>query len=126
MPAISPNLYDPKLVNSLNKIILPATPALESAGLDLQGASLLGLILPDVYSSGSLTFRMSPDGNTLNYKNVKKIDGSGEDYSVLAAANDYIPLDPSVFAGCQWIKLVCSAAQSAQREVLLVMGPLWQ
>lgn len=125
MSAIEPNLYQQKLVNANNTVII-ATDATESSVLNLGGASLLGLILPAAYTAGNITFKMSEDGIVGAFNNVKAIDGSGDAYTLAAVADDYLPVLPSVFAGCQWIQLVCSVAQAAQREIKLIMGPLWQ
>jgi len=70
--------------------------------------SFVGLVLPDIAST-AITFTGSVDGNT--YVTVKDVGGGA--YSLTAADSVYVPVDPRVFVGLPYVKVVFGSSETA-------------
>lgn len=92
-----------------------------SAAVDLKGTSLLGVQLPAAFTGTSLKFQVA---TTLagTYQDV--IDGAGNTLTKTVAQGKYLYLDPSLFAGIQFIKLVSGSSEGATRTLELVARPV--
>lgn len=86
-----------------------------SSAYALDDRTLCGLYIPSTFDGTTITFQ-SCDTFSGTYSAVK--DGNGNAISKTVAANDYIKLDPSDFAGCRNIKIVAGTAQSTSTTVI--------
>lgn len=119
----TPNNYLPKLVNDGNVTINFPNNGTNSSSVDCGGASPIALLIPSTFVSCNLTFQSSLDGQ--NYKNIRDSSGNGTLLTIAAAADDHVPLDPSVFSAVRYLRIVCSSAQTSSTTIVVVMGPVW-
>lgn len=92
----------------------------KSAAIDLQGPSLTGLFIPAAFTGTVVTFETSPDGVT--WYPVYNDDNTV--YSVATATKGiYIVVNPAIFVGIRYIKVVSNAAEGGARIVNLVALP---
>ncbi len=90
----------------------------ESTNVDMRGMTLCGLYLPSALTSVAITFQVSDEsGGTY----IPIADGLGSTLSKVVAQGQYIKLDPSDFAGVQFIKLVAGTAEGGDREIKLAL-----
>jgi hypothetical protein len=90
-----------------------------SAAIDLfrsYAATLVALSTPSSLTLTSLTFEVSADGVT--YQPL--YDKEGQPVTIYVAANRYITLDPALFAGIRYLRLVGNAAVAADRTFTLI------
>jgi hypothetical protein len=124
MMTISPAIYSKqRLVNSGNTVTI-LTDATTSSALFCNGASILAMITDAVLAAANFTFQVSPDGE--NFYQLMDPNTTTDAYTIGVSANSHIPLDTTVFAGVQYVKVVSSAAPEADSTITFVMGPLWQ
>lgn len=91
-----------------------------SAAIDCTRYSLAAIVTPGTITSTSLTFTASVDGST--YVAVREVGGAAA-YSVTVAASQYVPLDPRVFAGAQYVKVVPGSSEASPRVCPVVLRP---
>ncbi len=90
----------------------------ESNSVDLRGMTLCGIYLPSVLTSASISFKVSHDNNA---EYIPVMDGLGSIVSKAVAQGQYIKLDPSEFAGIQFIKIVAGTTEGGSREIKLAL-----
>lgn len=90
----------------------------ESANVNLRGMTLCGMYLPGAFTGTAISFLVS-DENGGTY--IAVADGAGSDISKTVEASKYIKLDPSDFAGIQFLKIVSNASESGDREIKLAL-----
>jgi hypothetical protein len=78
---------------------------------------LVGISFPSAFTSSSVTF-LSSDQETGTYNQVREV-GGGAVYTATAATGTYVPLDPRVFAGASFIKVVGASTETADRTLKL-------
>lgn len=98
-----------------------ANAATTTAAIDLAGTSLVAIQFPAAFTGTSVTFQAS---TTLSGTYQAVIDGSGTTLTKTVVAARYMVLDPLEFAGIQFIKIVSSASEAAQRDLIIVTRPL--
>jgi hypothetical protein len=107
---------------------LPATIATGQAlsgQVNLAKKSLVGISMPATWTTAPITFSVSPDGGT-TWQNL--YDGAGNEVTVTASANQFIPMDATIWKGieCLMVRSGPNASpvnQSAQAVVnLMVRG----
>jgi hypothetical protein len=89
-----------------------------SAGVNLFGTRLVGLVVPAGLTSTALTFLVSDDGITY-YPLMQNVDGDVLTITVDATAKAY-PLNPWIFAAWSFIKLVGGSIEAADRTFKLI------
>jgi hypothetical protein len=87
-----------------------ANAATTSEAVDLAGCVLCGVFLPAEFDNTTLAFTAAP---TLGGTYVAVRNLSGADLSITVAASRYVPLDPDMFAGLRFVKLVTGAQTGA-------------
>ena len=113
-------------VSDFQSVITTLTASISASGtttpaMDLGGTTLLGIQLPAAFTGTSISFQAATAlGGT--YQVV--IDGSGSVVSKTVAQGKHLMLDPSEFAGLQFIKIVSSATEAAQRDLVLISRPV--
>jgi len=87
-----------------------------STEIDLGTVTVCGIELPAPFTGTSLTFQVSRNsGGT--YKTMMV---SGTTYTETVAQDRFISLDPSIFAGVRWLKVVSGSAEAAERTIVVV------
>lgn len=97
-----------------------ASSGTTSGAADLGGTTLVGLRMPDTLTGTSVTFKCG-DSLAGTYQTLQR---NGADYSVPVAASKYISLDPNIFAGVRFIKVVSGSSEGDARSVILVSRPV--
>lgn len=87
-----------------------------STALQLQGGIPLAIVTPAGLASTSFTFQSSLDGNSY----FDLYNGSSS-YSLTVAASRYIALNPDVFEGVRYIRIIAGSSETA-KDVYLVSG----
>lgn len=83
------------------------------------GRTLVGIILPAGISGTTMTFTTATaSGGT--YVPVYDVGGASA-YSVTIGTSRYVPLDPRVFAGCRFLKLVSGSTESGGDTITCVL-----
>jgi hypothetical protein len=91
-----------------------------SGVIDLAGTTLCGIHLPSAFTGTSVTFQAAPTaGGTF-----QTVQRSGADFSLPVAAARYIGLNPSDFAGVQFLKIISGSAEAAARTLTLAVRPV--
>jgi hypothetical protein len=91
-----------------------------STAVDLVGTTLTGVRLPATMTSTSYTFQVSEDG--INYAVLD--DGNGTSYTRTCAQGRAFSVDPAMFYGWPFVKIVSSGAEGADRDIVLVSNPI--
>jgi len=73
------------------------------------------LLMPAAFTGATVSFQGSLDGATYQAVNV-----GGAAYSETVTASKNVTLDPSVFAGFRYVKVVSASAEAAARSVGVV------
>ena len=92
-----------------------------SAAIDCTRYQLAGIFTPGTITSTSLTFTASADNST--YVAVREVGGAAA-YSVTVAASQFVPVNLSVFAGAQWVKIVPGSSEGSARTITYVLRPV--
>jgi hypothetical protein len=91
-----------------------------SPTLNLNGSTLCGIHMPATFTGTSLTFQAAPteDGT------YQAVMWQGSDFSVTVAAGRYVALNPAIFAGISFIRIVSGSAEGAARTLTAVSRPV--
>jgi hypothetical protein len=81
-----------------------------SNGVDLKGRQLCGVSIPTGLEGTTLGFQVAADAVDGSYRTLMS---GGVALSVTVAADRYVALDPNVFAGVRFVKLVVAAQTGA-------------
>ncbi len=103
----------------IGSVTLSGTDA--SAAIDCTRYQLVGFYTPGTLTSTAITFQASADNST--YVTVMEVGGAAT-YSVTVSTSDYIPLDPRVFAGAQYVKLVPGSSEASARTITYIQRPV--
>jgi hypothetical protein len=113
--------FQPALCYDLTTLITNGTA--QSLAVDLLGTEVVGFFTPGTFEGTTLTFQVSTAiGGT--YVNLQS---GGADYSIAGiAANKYVALDPSIFAGVRFLKITISVGGNvgADRTLTLATRPV--
>lgn len=93
-----------------------ANAATVSAAIELGSATFVGVYIPAAFTGTAISFQTSPT-LTGTYAPVK--DGAGAAVSKTVAASDYVYLDPTIFAGVGFLKIVSGSAEGAARTLTI-------
>lgn len=97
-----------------------ANGATTSGAVDLTGTTLVGLHMPAAFTATAVTFTVAESaGGT-----YRTLYSAGADVTITVAAAKYVALDPSVFAGARFIRIVSGAAEGAARTIILATRPV--
>lgn len=103
----------------IGSVTLSGTDA--SAAIDCTRYQLSAIYTPGTLTSTALTFQASADNST--YVTVMEVGGAAT-YSVTCSTSDYIPLDPRVFAGAQYVKIVPGSSEASARTITYIQRPV--
>ena len=100
--------------------ITVASNATTSAEVDLGGTEIVGLQLPAAFTGTTLKFMVSTvSGGT--YQTLT--DGAGADVSKTVAQGKYVGIDPTLFRGIRFVKLVSGSSEGADRQIVIFSIP---
>jgi hypothetical protein len=89
----------------INAIIAAGTTISTPVGIGFK--AIVGFVMPSVWASGALTFRVSPDGVSF----LPYVDVNNAAITISTpAAGTFISIDPKTFAGVNELELVCATA----------------
>jgi hypothetical protein len=94
-----------------------ANGASTSSAIELGNATVVGVYIPAAFTGTAITFTACSTA-TGTFSPLK--DGAGAAISKTVAAGDYIYLDPVLFAGVAFVKIVSGSAEAAARTLTLV------
>jgi hypothetical protein len=77
-----------------------ANGAALSPAVPLGEKTLVGIVMPAVWTTAAITFQVSVDDATFN----ELYDGAGNAISITAAAGQFIPIDPAKWRGVTSVK----------------------
>ena len=99
------------------KVTIPAGET-ASAAVPLNDNVLVALIIPDIFTGSTVTFKVSVDGVRLF--DMKDLDDGSVAYSIKVAEGVYIPTIYYVWAGVNWIQVVSNATETDARVIQLI------
>lgn len=87
-----------------------ADGATESGAVDLKGFTPVGVSIPTGLEGTTLGFKVASDAIGGTYRTLMS---GGSAVSLTVAADRYVALDPNVFAGVRFLKLIIAAQTGA-------------
>lgn len=112
---ITHNVYYPKI-----STVTIANGQTVSGAADLDGCHLFAIQTPAALTGVAFTFQVA---DTLAGTYAALYDDAGVAVSVTVAASRVIYLDPTIFAGFQFVKVVSGSAEGASRVITLFSRP---
>lgn len=101
-------------------VITIATSTTVSAAVDLGANTITGIQMPAAFTGTALTFQVSSDGSTY----VPLYDASSTQYSMPVGPSRGYSIDPAVFAGWPYVKVVSGTTEVANRTITLLVRPV--
>jgi len=97
-----------------------ASGATTATELDLGGTMIVGIQLPATFTGTALTFSAATtSGGTSQL--VK--DGAGNSISKTVAQGQYIAIDPTLFKGIRFVKIISGSTEAAARTATVITIP---
>jgi len=106
---------------SYDNVAIIASSGTQSTGIFMGGLSLCGLVMPTLWTSATISLQMTYD-NGANWHDVYDNDGTAISFTV--GTSRYVKIDPADFAGINYLRLVSSAPQAAERSIVIVARPV--
>ena len=107
---------------AIKKVFLPVTIVVgqtDSGEIDLRNMTPVGIFAPADWDSTAITFKVAANyGGTY----VVMDDGAGAAYSRSLGVSKYIPLDPSIFAGIDAMKIVAGTTVAGADSILTLVA----
>lgn len=98
-----------------NHIATIAASATVSTEIPANGLLITGVYIPPGMTSTSITFQGAAQSGGPYFRIG---DGNGNAFGKTFAAGDYVPLEPSTFAGVNFLQIVTNATETAQRNLI--------
>lgn len=92
-----------------------------SSEIPANGLLITGIFFPPAFTGTSVTFEAAVRSGGPFYAMV---DGAGSSLSRTISAGAYLPLDPALFAGVNFLRVVSGSAEGATRHLLLSVRTL--
>ena len=110
-------------INPANTAVTIASGGTTSTVLACGGTAPTGIIFPNGWSSGTVSFNVckTPNGTFIPLTNF---DGSS--YSITAVANTWVPLQPAQFNSILFLEIVSSVTQGSAMTVDFALAPIYQ
>lgn len=116
------NVNGPEIVTGTINSGSTTSAAVGTGLMSLKETQLVALIFPSSMTSTSMTFSAS-DTESGTYSTVRTVD-SGSSYTISVAASTYVPLDPRVFSGVKYVKLIGGSSEAGARSIQMVLHKL--
>jgi hypothetical protein len=102
----------------LNQIpVTIAANGTNSSQIALNGALPCGVFIDPQMTSTTMTFAASPNAGASAYPIS---DGNSGTYTESFTAGQYVPLNPSTFAGVPFLTIVAGSTESALRNLIII------
>lgn len=96
--------------------IVIATSTTVSAEIDIGDADLVGIWTPSTFDGTDITFTASPtSGGT--FAPVAASKAAATAYTIVTTTSTFTPIDPTVFTGLRYIKIVTTSAQTTTNTI---------
>ena len=94
-----------------------------SPGIDLDGLTLVGILMPSTWDGTAITFRASINGTAW----FDLYDAAGNEVTLSVAPSRYIQIDPRRFVGIRYLRIRSGTGsapvnQTASRVVQLILA----
>jgi hypothetical protein len=120
MPVANPTSFE-DLRCQIAATITVATSTTISGEVDLGGTEIVGLQMPATFTGTAITFQVATvSGGTYQ----AMIDGAGNTVTKTVANGKYVGIDPTLFRGVRFLKLVSGSAENADRVITVITCPL--
>lgn len=97
-----------------------AASGTKSSGIDISGFALCGVILPSTFDGTALSFEVSVDDSSYYV-----LRDSAGDISFTVAASRALALDPALFSGFRYVKIVAGSTQTTtDTDAVLAVRPI--
>ncbi len=111
--------------NVKQNLPVPATVAIAlsgttSAEIDLSDFDLVGLITPATFDGTTITFTGATTSGGTFYP-VAASNAASTAYTVTTTASVLTPINPDIFAGIRYIKIVCGSSQATTGTDLIIL-----
>ena len=88
-----------------------------SSSIELnEDRAFVGFYVPASFTGTAISFQASSDNSTF-----VTLLNEGSAYSLTVAASRYVSVDPAVFVGCRYIKLVSGTSEAAARTLTVCL-----
>lgn len=98
-----------------------ATSGTTSAEIDLTDKVLVGLYIPSTFDGTTISFTAAPTAGGTHVA-VQADNTASTAYTVTTTASRYVPINPSVFAGLRFIKIVCGSSQTTTPTIITAVA----
>lgn len=119
--------YSNKRKVRLVDAVIPASGT-DSALVDIKDLSVLGVYFPAALTGASITFKASKDGgliaSAVTVQALPTNGGAQSNFVLNKAVSTYVPLDPALLAGVQYLYVVSASAEGAERSITLACREL--
>jgi hypothetical protein len=109
-----------KLVGITRSIATIAASGTISSAVGLGKRRLLGIQTPPSLTGTSLSFQMSSDNVTF----VPMYTTAGSAVSITVGTSRFVPVDPNLFLGVEFLKVVSGSTEGSARDIVLLAGDL--
>lgn len=96
-------------VTNEHKPVTITTGGTTSTALDLRGKVACGLYMPGTFDGATVSYTVATVSGG-SYQELQ--DGAGNKVTTTVSAGKYVRLDPNVFAGIQFIKVVSASSET--------------
>ena len=97
-----------------------SSSATDSNVINLGGGLLVGLVMPSTWTAADITLKAGPTDSTL----LDVYDDAGNQETLTVAASRYVTVEPKTLVGANFVQLISSNNQAADRTVTVVFLPL--
>jgi hypothetical protein len=97
-----------------------ASGASTSGAIALGAGTITGIVLPAAFTGTALSFQVSADGSTY----VALYDSTNTLESMTVAQGRGYSVNPAVFAGWPYMKVVSGSTEAGSRDLILVTRPV--
>lgn len=105
---------------ALTDTVTIASSGSTSTSITMQGGRVpIAILTPAALTGTAFTFECSVDGT-----NFYDLYNGGTEYSLTVAANRYIALNPDVFQGVRYVRIVSGSTEAASRTIYVISGEL--
>lgn len=99
--------------------IVIATSTTVSAAVDLGDYDLVGIETPSTFDGTNITFQGSTDNST--FVAVAASNAASTAYTVVTTTSTGTPINPQIFAGYRYVKVVCATAQTTTDTIIKLL-----
>lgn len=103
---------------SFINVTIPSASTTSDAATISSGTRLVGFVTPAAFTGSNVSFQTSVDAGV----SFQPVYNAGSVYSVAVGTSRFVAIDPDVFIGAGYIKIVSDGSEAAARTVTLVIS----